>query len=805
MVFQNDILAGASGSVATYSIDQSIRFNDNDSAYLTDTLGTATDANRWTYSVWVKRSNLTGAYMSLINASSALTDTGFLAMNFHIDNTLYVTGWNTRWRQTSQVFRDISAWYHIVLAVDTDQGTANDRIKLYVNGEQVTALSVTTNPSSGANLGINTAGPHEIGRDYGAIRYFDGYQSEINLIDGQQLAATDFGELNDSGVWVPKVFTGTYGTNGFYLTGADSAALGTDYSGNGNDFTSSGLAAADQMSDTPTDNYPVFSPINKSTNITLSDGNLLASSSGSGDTFPVMATICPESSKWYAEFEMVEADNTVYVGVGNSSETARIAGATFTNVVVGRAAGYQNGVSYRSGTGDIWTGGSSSAYGSTFTTNDIIGVALDADTGSVWFSKNGTFQNSGNPEAGTGAAATGLTGPFCFSMSIYTTDDVRANFGQSAFTYTPPTGFSVLSTANLPAPAIKDGSKYFQTTLYTGNGTAIGSGGNAVTQIGNSTFQPDFVWMKSRSAATDHALYDAVRGATKEVISNSVAIESTLTEGLTTFGAAGFTVGNDAAVNTNAATYAAWQWLANGSGSSNTDGATSSTVSANQTAGFSVVTYTGTGSATTIGHGLGVVPQFIAIKGLTGSADSWGVYPGTSTGYGGQYRLKLNETSPVLASSVYWNNTDATSSVFTVNTDAQVNGSSVNYVAYCWAEVAGYSKIGRYTGNGSTDGPFVWCGFKPAWVMVKRTDSTGGAYWPIWDTVRKTYNDVANQLYADLTNTEASNDYNLDVLSNGLKFRDTSAAVNASGGTYIFMAFAEHPFGGEDVAPATAR
>ena len=794
MVFQNDILAGASGSVATYSIDQSIRFNDNDSAYLTDTLGTATDANRWTYSVWVKRSNLTGAYMSLINASSALTDTGFLAMNFHIDNTLYVTGWNTRWRQTSQVFRDISAWYHIVLAVDTDQGTANDRIKLYVNGEQVTALSVTTNPSSGANLGINTAGPHEIGRDYGAIRYFDGYQSEINLIDGQQLAATDFGELNDSGVWVPKVFTGTYGTNGFYLTGADSAALGTDYSGNGNDFTSSGLAAADQMSDTPTDNYPVFSPINKSTNITLSDGNLLASSSGSGDTFPVMATICPESSKWYAEFEMVEADNTVYVGVGNSSETARIAGATFTNVVVGRAAGYQNGVSYRSGTGDIWTGGSSSAYGSTFTTNDIIGVALDADTGSVWFSKNGTFQNSGNPAAGTGAAATGLTGPFCFSMSIYTTDDVRANFGQSAFTYTPPTGFSVLSTANLPTPTITDGSANFQTTLYTGTGSTL-----EVNQSENSTFQPDFVWIKQRNKVDNHIVNDAVRGADKALYTNGTSAEI-INGSVTSFDSDGFTLGTWNNVNQSGITAAAWQWLANGSGSSNTDGDFTSTVSANQTAGFSVLTWTGDGTSVvvnSIGHGLGKAPSLIIMK-RRDPADDWFVYAEPITE---SYYLRLNSTAAqaIDTGNNTWGGTAPTSSVF--YTEA-IGSGAYNYVAYCFAEVEGFSKIGTYTGNGSADGPFFSCGFKPAFLIGKRTNTTG--YWYMKDSTRGAYNVNAPLLYADLTNSEA-NDYNVDFVSNGVKIRDTDASLNASGGTFVFMAFAEHPFGGDGVAPATAR
>jgi hypothetical protein len=801
MVFQN-IMMGAAGQGGGYDIDQSIRFNDDDSSYLTDTLGTATDANRWTYSVWVKRSNLTGAYMSLINASSALTDTGFLAMNFHIDNTLYVTGWNTRWRQTSQVFRDISAWYHIVLAVDTDQGTANDRIKLYVNGEQVTALSVTTNPSSGANLGINTAGPHEIGRDYGAIRYFDGYQSEINLIDGQQLTPTDFGEFNDDGVWIPKAYAGTYGTNGFYITGADSAALGTDYSGNGNDFTSSGLAAADQMSDTPTDNYPVFSPINKSTNITLSDGNLLASSSGSGDTFPVMATICPESSKWYAEFEMVEADGIDYVGIGNSSETARIAGATFTNVVVGLSAGYQNGVSYRNDNGNISTGGSTSAYGNTFTTNDIIGVALDADTGSVWFSKNGTFQNSGNPAAGTGAAVTGLTGPFCFSMSIYNTDDIRANFGQSAFTYTPPTGFSVLSTANLPAPTITDGSQYFHTQLYTGTG----SSGLAITNDANfGDFQPDMLLLAPRSNGDNHVMWDVARGVTSRLKTNSTAAQDTDGTALLTFEADGFDLDTtDPNFNGSARTYVAWQWhTQGGAGSSNTAGSiNTTTTSVNTTAGISISTFEGNGTAgATIGHGMGVKPSWIVIKNRDGT-EQWIVYHATqgATKYG-----LLNSSDGFASSSGAWNNVEPTSTLITLGGGGfgtNVSGNSM--VCYAFAEIDGFSKFGSYTGNGNADGPFVYTGFKPAFVILKRTN--GASQWFTLDTARNAYNVMNLELRINQTNAESSTDA-IDMVSNGFKIRHNSAviSINDSGSPFAFMAFAENPFGGADVAPATAR
>jgi hypothetical protein len=287
-----------------YTVDYSCRFNDNDSAYLTDTLGTATDANRWTYSVWVKRGALPGTQMGLINSNFAANDTGFLSIQFDSNNTFFMTGYNTRWRQTSQVFRDPSAWYHIIVAVDTDQGTANDRIKIYVNGSQITSFSTTNNPSSGANLGLNQAAAHEIGRDYGGIRYFDGYMSEINFIDGQQLTPTDFGELDPyTNKWVPKDASGlTFGTNGFYLEFGDSAALGDDTSGNGNDFTSSGLTADDQVTDSPTNNFCTLSSIAEygtSGSMGIADGNLFSSPGGVNTNKGRRSTFSLPQEKWY--------------------------------------------------------------------------------------------------------------------------------------------------------------------------------------------------------------------------------------------------------------------------------------------------------------------------------------------------------------------------------------------------------------------------------------------------------------------------------------------------------------------------
>jgi hypothetical protein len=817
MVFSNNLLLGATGAAGGYTIDQSIRFNSADSSYLSRTPssdptgGDASGAKQFTVSVWLKRGKLSVAQAvfaanTSVNSAMAVQLAGAsgstLADQIDFDQE---SGGSPRDRMIpSALYRDVSAWYHLCLMVDTTQATAANRFKIAINGVLVSNWYTNDPPALDAYFQWNMNGVlQRIGSNsHNVGNLFDGYMAEFHNVDGVA-AETSFGEFNDDGVWVPKAYTGTYGTNGFYITGEDSADLGADYSGNGNDFTSSGLTSDDQVIDTPTDNYATWSAIQPNVG-TLANGSLQITALTNKTA---VSTFRMDSGKWIASAKSSAGSSQAIFGLWQDMGTVPPASDPGFNV--NSWAWY---IAATAGNRGVWTNSVKLFTVATLDNTYDMLVAVDIDAGKMWFGTdiggttvwyNSSGGTTGDPATGANPTATFTAGSPMYFAGQASVNTITANFGQSSFAYTPPTGFKFLSTANLPAPVIKDGSAYFQPTLYTGNGTAIGSGGNAVTQIGNSTFQPDFVWMKSRSAATDHALYDAVRGTTKEVISSSTAIESTLTEGLTTFGAAGFTVGSDAAVNTNAATYAAWQWLANGSGSSNTDGATSSTVSANQTAGFSVVTYTGTGSATTIGHGLGVVPQFIAIKGLTGGADSWGVYPGTSTGYGGQYRLKLNETSSVAASSVYWNNTDATSSVFTVNTDAQVNGSSVNYVAYCWAEVAGYSKIGRYTGNGNANGPFVWCGFKPAYILIKNTTS---AYnWTCWDTARSPINPAENELYPNVANAEVDGNRPEDFVSNGFKIRNDNVTWNANGSTYIFMAFAEHPFGGDGVAPATAR
>ena len=326
-----------------------------------------------------------------------------------------------------------------------------------------------------------------------------------------------------------------------------------------------------------------------------------------------------------------------------------------------------------------------------------------------------------------------------------------------------------------------------QAVLYTGTG--------ATQTISGLNFQPDFVWIKSRSAATDHKLTDSVRGVTKALISDSTAAESTDTNGVTAFTSNGFTIGSDSVYNANGATYVAWCWKANGAAVTNTAGSITSSVSANTTSGFSVVTYTGTNNAGTLGHGLNATPSMIIVK-ARGDTQNWAVYH-VSTGNTGGCVLNLTVANNT-TNSGWWNNTSPTSSVFNVGGSTgsdwyTTNKPSIGYVAYCFAAIPGYSAFGSYTGNGSTDGPFVYFGFRPRFILIK--DSSNVDNWQIFDTSRVPYNASGHWLWPDRSVAEAdySSTYPFDMLSNGLKLRNASYP-NTSGHTYIYAAFAENPF-----------
>lgn len=340
---------------------------------------------------------------------------------------------------------------------------------------------------------------------------------------------------------------------------------------------------------------------------------------------------------------------------------------------------------------------------------------------------------------------------------------------------------------------INKSSDYFNTKLYTGNGST-----NAITGVG---FQPDWVWVKNRDIGTDApTIYDAVRGATKRLQTSSTGAESTKTNGLTVFGSDGYTAGSASAINANGSNIASWNWLANGAGSANTDGSISSTVSANTTSGFSIVSFTGTGSASTIGHGLNAVPKMYIVKNRSTASTQWRVYHAS---LGATKHMALDATQAVGTASSVFNNTEPTSSVFSVGTDDAANKSGDSLIAYCFAEKQGFSKFGSYVGNGSaTNGTFVYTGFKPAWLMVKNTATTSS--WEIWDVKRNTFNPTAKSIFPDGSGAEYDYTNRVDLLSNGFKLKTTSSP-NGSGNTHIYMAFAEAPLVGSNNVPCTAR
>ena len=536
-----------------YNLENSLRFRESASANLLRTPTTAGNRKTWTWSAWVKRGNVADSSYYCLFGVDGVTPTDRTEITFSA-NAIFIYEQVTTATislTTTGLFRDPSAWYHIVVAIDTAQATSTNRVKLYVNGEQITSFSSATYPSLNYNTFVNSTNTHVTGaRRYsnGTInKYFDGYQTEVNFVDGQALTPSDFGEYNaTTGVWQPIEYTGTYGTNGFYLP---------------------------------------FKP---------------------------------------------------------------------------------------------------------------------------------TTQATG-----------------------------------------------------------------FNTVLYTGTGAA-----QAITGVG---FSPDLVWGKNRGATASHNLLDTVRGATKRLFSNSTEAEVTTATSLTSFDSDGFTLGSDTGLNTNTNTYVAWCWDA-GSGSpiSNTDGTITSTVKANPATGFSVVTWTGSGAIATIGHGLGVAPGFIIVK-QRDAVRGWVTY---NKNLASNQVIYLNVTSAANTDTTAFNATTPTSSVFSVGTSADTNQSSGTYVAYCFSEVAGYSKFGSYTGNGSTTGPVVTTGFKPAFVLIKKSSSSG-TNWMMYDNTRNVANPANNVLTANTSNAEVTSTNQIDFNSDGFQITGSSGGVNTSGDTYIYMAFAD--------------
>jgi hypothetical protein len=424
-------------------------------------------------------------------------------------------------------------------------------------------------------------------------------------------------------------------------------------------------------------NYCTWNPLNTASNLGLANGNLDTTSfSGSSDAYSY-GTIGVSSGKWYYEATptTVIAASFYMIGWGRGNKLT--------------SNGSDEYLYYSTG---ARRGASSASYGASWTAGDVIGIALDLNAGTLVFYKNGVSQ---------GTAFTGITGTV-FPKFGYWHGLGNFNFGQRPFAYTAPSGFKALCTTNLPEPTIADGSTVMDVVLYTGNGST--------QTISGLNFSPDFLWIKRRNTALDHFVWDSVRGITKELYTNQTYAEGTATNKLTSLDSNGFTVQNNAAVNALNDTYVAWTWDAGSSTVTNTEGSITSQVRANASAGFSVVTYTGTGATATVGHGLGVAPGFIIIKRRDGVVD-WVNY---HSALGPGKYLQLNLTSAATTSSGYWGTVN--SSTFGLPSFSTPNASGGTYVAYCFAPVAGYSSFGSYLSNASSDGPFVYTGFRIRWL-----------------------------------------------------------------------------------------
>jgi len=810
-VIGSNILAGASGQ-GGYFLTNSLRFRSSASAYLNRTPSSTSNRQIFTWSSWIKLGLIPFSANGYIFSSRQAAADNF-GINITTGSAIQIDGAvssTSLQLTTTAVYRDPSSWYHVVLTVDTTQTTSSNRIKLYVNGVQVTAFSTATYPAQNSNLAVNlNTAPHTIGGYNGANNLYDGYLTEVYFIDGQALTPSSFGETSTTtGVWIPKKYTGTYGTNGFYLpftNTASTSTLGNDFSGNSNTWTVNNISLTAgstyvSMTDVPTltsataANYctmnPVFAALGTANLSALSYANLRITGTSADNSGGSIGTLSSTTGKFYYEFTMTGVDASGYCIVGACDVVQLAALTPYNNIGYGsKSYGYNS-------SGIKTNNNGTASYGSSYTTGDVIGVAVDCDNGAIYFSKNNTWQASGDPTSGsskTGAAYTWTGGSqdMIPQMDVYRTGTiVDLNCGQRPFAYTPPTGFVALNTFNLPTPTIgatasTTANKYMDATLYTGNGST-----QSITNSGS--MQPDLVWIKVRSNALSHCITDAVRGTNLQLASNSTGADQSTTDGITAFNSNGFSLGagtQQYSSNTNTYTYVAWQWKANGSGSTNTAGSITSTVSANTSAGFSIVTYTGTGANATVGHGLGVAPSMVILKRRDAAAYNWMVWQSALTGL--QF-LNLDTTGAVGSNAAIWNSTIPTSTLFSLGTNSNLNANGGTYVAYCFAQVAGYSAFGSYTGNGSTDGTFVYTGFRPRFIMYKRTDTTGS--WVMIDAARGPYNVINPYLLAEGSGAEDSANIILDFLSNGFKQRNTFGSSNASGGTYIYMAFAESPF-----------
>ena len=998
----NPLLLAASGGDSD-PVTRSLRFESGSTHRLTKTFGSAPTSNKVsTLAFWVKRSKLgSGQHIISANGTSHSENTNSFYVQFKTDDTLRVSSYpdpqtNVFTLTTSRKFRDVGAWMHIAILINTDESAAADRCKIYINGVREPSANLSgTNPSSGATnhlLGKATTTwygsgsvnvQHCIGDEADRFRYkYSGYLADFYFVDGSAIEPVgNFTESTGYGSYKPKAFDmSSYSGNSFHLKFEDSSDIGSDSTSNSNDFSVTNLSSHDVMLDTPTKNYATMSPVSDYVNggsNTFSEGNLRVDSTNAYNK--IASTIAVSSGKWYAEVQGISGSADLMLGIGKQADI-------YSSLFTGQSGNYAYMIYCYDGR--LQHNGNQGATGvGAVGDTDILQIALDLDNNKVWWGKNGTWVGTVGSSGGT----TITSGEYFFLQGYR--DEAQWNFGQdrgfsgtktsgqdtsqSEFYYAPPEGFKSLNTSNLDAPTVTP-SEHFNTVLWAGSG----SQDNDISGVG---FQPNFTWVKNRTSNREHALHDSVRGAGKEIRSNSTNTESDKSTMFGPFQSDGFRVAESSvggAYNDSGNNYVAWNWKAHqspssGSGStttytvkvednsddawdsggsyydgsyfptvymelfenrnsslvslgsvavrsydddgndmsdyseqtytlqcadldaiavkwhydtsgdgdeydypysyndylndqkitildgttsewttnnhSNDDGTTENyspptgwadgdtlksattsyngsdtatltsdsgssgpTEKYNAAAGFTIISYSGDGStdgdSQTLDHSLGVPLEFVIAKGRTNNDSmdngNWVVYHKDLTS--GDY-LTLNSSSAsdtpynsndLIATSVSGsqhsvvvsNDTDSAGTDYLYLNSGPDNGTGEDYILYGWAGVEGYSKFGKYIGNSSSDGPFVYTGFRPRYLMINRVTSSDGG-WKIMDTARDPHNVVTKNLYAHSSDDEDDlTSHSIDLLSNGFKWRTSGNHENANGHTYIYAAFAESPF-----------
>ena len=795
-------------------IDQSLRFEDGDSPYLDRTPSSETDRDKFTWSCWIKRGVLDQLVIIFQHGASNNNSTSLFIES---DNTLTYQhadgGGATDKVQTNAVLRDTTNFYHIALAVDTTQSTDSNRVRLYINGVYQSSLATANYPTQNTDTDMNTTNKFRIsGQTAGTQFPFDGYMAEVNFLDGIQVGDTqdsdgnyildEFGKTKN-GVWIPKAYSGSYGTNGFRLTFADSSSLGDDTSGNGNDFTSSGLASTDVVKDSPTNNFCTFNSLEvaHTNELTLSEGNLGGVPSATSAWNTRVGNFNFSSGKWYAEFSRVTDVTGAFFGVLQTGSTD------------GLYIGYgSQGYGYYIENGNVQTSAGYATNGTglgTATKFDVIGVALNLDDNELRFYKNGSVLGSAaipitDASYAFGASATqsgnliianfGQDSSFAGYITSGSDSAQDAN-GQGDFFDAPPTGFLAMCSANMPdtgfnADEDNQPTDFHNVVLYTGNGYPT-SNSNTITGVG---FQPDWVWIKDRDNSNiNHSIYDSTRGVTKELSSNATTAEGTESTFLTAFNSDGFVLGAGNEVNTQNIKFVAWNWKINGgTTATDTTGSQDSIIQTNQTLGMTIGLSDATSGTYTFAHGLGATPEFLMYRNKD-STDNW-QYWHTGMGAAGTSLMYLNNTGARSATGSAWLST--LSSTLIGITAGQATGTSGTHLFWAFRSIEGFSKFGNYEGNASTDGTYTYTGFRPSLIWLKNYD-TGVTGHLIFDDVRHESSNAGNVRQKTLRTDSADaedNSYKVDFLSNGFKIRTGDTNFINAGDTYIYWAWAHNPF-----------